>query len=117
MRFGWKGECKGSTFFFSAKFKVSSEDIPHDQPGGQPLNGLKTLVVDDNSTNRFILREMLIKHGVLVTEVKDAREGLIELKRAKNEGEPYSLLFYCMMPEMDCFEMLEQLKSETTAKS
>jgi len=77
-----------------------------------PIQGLKTLVVDDNDTNRFILKEMLTKYGVVITEIDNAREGILELEKANQEDNPYSLLLLdCMMPEMDGFEMLEKMKA------
>ncbi len=105
-------ERKGSTFFFSAILPISNGSQPASHLKGIPIQGLKTLVVDDNDTNRFILKEMLTKYGVVITEVDNAREGLLELERANQEGNPYSLLLLdCMMPEMDGFEMLEKMKA------
>jgi CheY-like chemotaxis protein len=77
------------------------------------MRGLKTLVVDDNATNRMILREMLSEWGILVTEAEGGEEGLSELRRARDAGEPYRLvLLDCRMPGMDGFQMAERMKND-----
>ncbi|MBW2084212.1 MAG: PAS domain S-box protein, partial [Deltaproteobacteria bacterium] len=71
---------QGSTFYFTASFKVQAEPKRYVQPPPVDIKGLKTLVVDDNATNRVILREMLSRWGALVTEAEDGERGLAELK-------------------------------------
>ncbi|MFC5452495.1 hybrid sensor histidine kinase/response regulator [Paenibacillus aestuarii] len=108
---------KGSTFFFRVKLVESGGQLDALPRQEQRLQGLKTLVVDDNSTNRFIVREMLIKYGLEITEAESGREGLEELKRAREAGTPYALLLVdCLMPEMSGFEMIESLQTVCTEK-
>jgi len=105
-------EGKGSTFFFTAKLPKINHIVPAPKKSANALQGLKVLIVDDNSTNRFILKKMLGKYGMLITEAEGAREGLDKLEQAVKQGEPYALLLLdCFMPEMDGFEMLEQLNN------
>lgn len=109
----------GSTFFFTANFKVGSsgavkaqEQPCSDQKGPYlwTLEGLKVLVVDDNSTNRLILGEILKSWGMKITEAESGPDGLTELERAKAAGEPYGLvLLDCRMPEMDGFQVAERI--------
>ncbi|HVA41163.1 MAG TPA: ATP-binding protein, partial [Candidatus Binataceae bacterium] len=56
------------------------------------LDGVRTLVVDDNATNRLILREMLIGNRAEVTEAASGEMALAELARARAAGHPYRLM-------------------------
>ena len=107
---------EGSTFYFTAKFRTSTE-MEVDQPRTctAPINmkGLKVLIVDDTDTNRLILNKTLSELGALVSEAENGHEGLSELKRAKELSNPYELvLLDCRMPGMDGFEMMERVRSE-----
>ncbi len=104
---------QGSTFYFTARFQVLAEPERYVQPPPVDVKGLKTLVVDDNATNRMILREMLSGWAALVSEAEDGERGLAELKRAINTDDPYQLaLIDSRMPIMDGFEVVEHLKGE-----
>ena len=56
------------------------------------LKDVKTLVIDDNTTNRLILREMLSRWGAVVTEAAGGEQGLAELLRAQQAAVPYALV-------------------------
>jgi PAS domain S-box-containing protein len=99
-------EESGSTFHFTARFGVQPA---HKHSAGAPavdLKGLNTLVIDDNATNRLILRQMLGSWGAQVTECRDGAEAVTELARALDAQSPYGLvLLDCRMPGMDGFEV------------
>ncbi|NOY65639.1 MAG: HAMP domain-containing protein, partial [Nitrospirae bacterium] len=94
-------EGKGSTFYFTAKFGLQERDLSDRQSEQMELRGVRALVVDDNATNRLILRETLLLWGIEVTEAKGGREAIVELGQAKEAGRPYDLvLIDCKMPDM-----------------
>src|SRR5215472_17610471 len=67
------------------------------------------LVVDDNSVNRIMLSRYLTRLGYQATLVENGRQALDKL-----QGEPFDLvLMDVQMPEMDGYQMLEQLKADT----
>ncbi len=105
---------KGSTFHFTARFGVAQR--PAARPGPtEParLQGLSVLVVDDNATNRLILREMLTNWGMRPTAVESGPAALTALERARAAGEPFALvLLDGMMPEMDGFTLAERIQQE-----
>ena len=69
------------------------------------------LVVDDNATNRRILEEILTKWHMKPKAVADGRAALAEMKRAAASGEPFALVLAdALMPEMDGFTLIEQIK-------
>jgi CheY-like chemotaxis protein len=75
------------------------------------IRGLRTLVVDDNETNRLILREMLVRWGARVSEAEDGPEGLAELDRGSASGDPYGLVILDKhMPGMDGFEVAARIR-------
>ncbi|MCI4626509.1 MAG: response regulator [Candidatus Magnetoovum sp. WYHC-5] len=105
----------GSTFYFSVPFEIPKEDKkPQQQVHPINIDGIRALIVDDNDTNRMILKNMLLRWGAVVTEMNDGRNGILELKRAEAAGIPYDLvLLDCRMPEMDGFHVMEKMKIES----
>jgi PAS domain S-box-containing protein len=100
----------GSAFYFTARFAVGSKLPPRGRSGPMDLEDMKTLVIDDNATNRKILREMLSRSGAVVTEAEGGEQGLSELLRAQQAGEPYSILLLDRrMPEVDGFQVAEHI--------
>ena len=68
-------------------------------------------VVDDNATNRMILRQMLSFWGLLSREVRDGESALGLMERAALEGSPYQLVILDLqMPQMNDFEVSELIK-------
>src|SRR4029453_1950774 len=71
-------------------------------------NGARLLVVDDNKVNRLLLARSLEQQGHQVTMAENGRVALDMLRR-----EPFDLLLLDIeMPEMDGFQVLEQLKAD-----
>jgi two-component system, sensor histidine kinase and response regulator len=105
----------GSTFEFVARLPiadgpgVAAEKLPY-------LRGVRVLVVDDNATNRLILRELVSAQGAEVDEASTGIEALAEAERARTEDRPYRLvLLDYRMPEMDGFQVARQLKRQAGA--
>jgi PAS domain S-box-containing protein len=100
----------GSTFYFTARFGAAREPVTEPELQSVELKGLRTLVVDDNSTNRLILAETLTGWGAFLTTAENGAQALTELVRASRAGEPYGLvLLDCRMPEMDGFLLAEHI--------
>jgi two-component system sensor histidine kinase/response regulator len=106
---------RGSTFHFTARFGRCAEDVPLQLDAD--LIHLPVLVVDDNETNRRILREMLSSWSMVPTLVDCGRQALIELLRAAAAGTPYRLaLVDAMMPEMDGFMLTAEIHKRDQLK-
>jgi PAS domain S-box-containing protein len=102
----------GSTFSFTACFGRQEVEgglrIPA-RPAS--LADMRVLIVDDNTTNRLILEEMVASWQMKPTAVESGAAALSELRRACDGGEPYPLVILDgMMPEMDGFTLAEQIK-------
>src|SRR5205085_8170140 len=99
----------GSTFHFTAQFGTARGLTTAAELQSLELRGLRTLVVDDNSTNRLILAETLTGWGALLTTAENGAQALTELMRASQAGESYGLvLLDCRMRGMDGFQVTEQ---------
>jgi PAS domain S-box-containing protein len=105
----------GSTFYFTAQFAAGSKPILRVPSGPRDLKDVKTLIIDDNATNRLILREMLSRWGAVVTEAEGGEQGLSELAQAKQADVPYSLvLLDSRMPGVDGFQVAERIVQDPT---
>ena len=105
---------RGSVFSFTVQLETS--DVL--QQGSESCSdvsfgGMRVLIVDDNSTNRLILREMTGNWNMQPTAVEGGHEALAALQDARNSNNPFSLvLLDAHMPEMDGFEVADRIRNE-----
>ena len=94
---------KGSTFWFTARLeKQTGTAEPTPSIYFRDLFDLRVLVVDDNATNRQILRHQLFAWKMQKGSAADGHEALDLLRTAAASGKPYDLALLDMqMPEMD----------------
>jgi len=99
----------GSTFHFTAMFGAAPDQLP--APTAEViLTGIRVLVVDDNPTNRRVLSETLSSWGMYPTVSGSAPEGLEQMRRAAEQGEPFALLITDVhMPGADGFEFIQSI--------
>ena len=69
-------------------------------------DGLVVLVVEDDPATRFTMRRALLGFGCRVRVAENGRRGLDDLARVR----PDLILLDLMMPEMDGFEFLAELR-------
>ena len=104
---------KGSTFTFTARFGRSYQSAFKTVTRSVDLEKLPVLVVDDNETNRGILTEMLSHWRMNPTATASGFLALVELRRAAAANDPFPLvLIDALMPEMDGFTLVEQIRRE-----
>jgi len=102
---------EGSTFHCCVQLAVQSSPTPTHDNVTVNLQGVRTLVVDDHATNRLILREILAALGAEVTDTASGHEAVAEWRRAAASARPYQLLLLdCRMPEMDGFQVAEEIR-------
>ena len=76
------------------------------------LKDLRVLIIDDNSTNRLILHEVLSAQGALVSEAHGGAEGIRVFREASRMGQDYGVVITdCHMPEVDGFAVVEALRT------
>jgi two-component system, sensor histidine kinase and response regulator len=110
---------EGSEFSFTLPFRRAPEGSVPRETGRDPtrLAGARVLVVDDNSTNRRILREFLEGEDVVVDEATSVDSGLKVLRAATGEGDPYdAVLTDIQMPDRGGMDLLEEIRTDAVLK-
>jgi len=103
-------EGQGSTFHFTAGFRVGNPPINNRPIPAIALDGVPVLVVDDNFTNRRILEELLRNWNMLPSLAESATAAQEQLEEAANLGKPFRLLLVdATMPEIDGFTLIERI--------
>jgi signal transduction histidine kinase/CheY-like chemotaxis protein/HPt (histidine-containing phosphotransfer) domain-containing protein len=104
-------EGEGSEFWFTAVFAK--------QPGHgadvvmKDIRGEHILVVDDNATNRQLIRMLLQTWECRPGEAPGAASALEELRRARDAGDPYSVAILDMqMPDVDGRQLGTAIKAD-----
>ena len=103
----------GSTFWFTIRM-APAEALPT-LPVHSPeiLRGLRALVIDDNRTNRRILREQLQSWGMLVDETENGPAGLDRIRSAANTATPYRVVILDMqMPDMSGLDVARAVSND-----
>ncbi len=105
---------EGSTFHFTAKFGMADESLQHARQQTELVADLSVLIVDDNSTNRRILKEMVLNWGMRPVVASNAREALQQLNEAQACGQPIRLLLSDVnMPEADGFQLARWIREDS----
>lgn len=79
-------------------------------PAGQPLAGLRILVVEDNLLNQQVARELLAHAGAEIEVAGDGEQGIECVRRA---AVPYSaILMDLQMPKMDGYTATRVLRQD-----
>jgi signal transduction histidine kinase/CheY-like chemotaxis protein len=102
---------RGSQFHFVVPLSpCANPPEPSVMISGDRLRDVRVLIVDDNATNRRILREMLRHWEMKTHDVESGQQALAELLSAKTAGEPYQLILTDMhMPNMDGFGLIDKI--------
>ncbi|GLQ33097.1 hypothetical protein GCM10007876_35760 [Litoribrevibacter albus] len=100
---------KGSQFNFSLNLQPSDQILPNLPT--VDLENIHVLVVDDNATNRLVLKEQLENWGALVVQTANAREALECLEQHSPEYFQVAILDM-HMPNMNGADLGQKIKSD-----
>ena len=85
-------EGKGSTFWFTAILEKQLLAGGRQRPTNrQRLQNAKVLIVDDNATNRSLVRGFLSSWGGRVEESTDGNAALAVLRQAADKAQPFQI--------------------------
>jgi CheY-like chemotaxis protein len=91
----------GSTFWFTLPLREAKREL--ELPvAARPQRLVKTLIVDDETSNRELLEGILRVWGVQFESVDGAEAALLTLEQAERDGEPFELVIADQnMPDTD----------------
>ena len=103
----------GSIFWFTARFEKQPNTSVVDVACAQDLRAARILVVDDNATNRRIVRLQLKSWDIASDEASSAEEALLVMRREYDAGHPFDLVVLDMqMPSVDGLQLARNIKSD-----
>jgi CheY-like chemotaxis protein/nitrogen-specific signal transduction histidine kinase len=93
---------EGSRFYFTLPLPGAAALPAVPQHPAADLTGVRVLVVDDNLTNRRVVRDLLAGWGVRAHSAPDAGSALAVLREAAEAGDPFTVALLDMhMPDLD----------------
>jgi PAS domain S-box-containing protein len=102
---------EGSTFHFTAWLR-KSEDRTAQRIKPASLAGVRAMVVDDNETNRQILREQLESVEMGVTALSEGPRALKTIADQQAKAAPVQIAIIDLdIPEMDGFEIAQRIRA------
>jgi light-regulated signal transduction histidine kinase (bacteriophytochrome)/CheY-like chemotaxis protein len=105
----------GATFWFTAQLEKQTHQAKAALPLTRDRSRMRVLVVDDNQTNRQILRSQIGAWKMQVGSAASGVEALDRLRAAAEESLPYDFaLLDVQMPGMDGFSLAEVIKDDPT---
>jgi CheY-like chemotaxis protein len=106
---------KGSTFWFTTQLEKQTGEAETRRVSAHDQVHMRVLVVDDNHTNRQILRKQVVAWKMQVGSAASGDEALQGLRSAVGDGRPYDVaLLDVQMPEMDGFTLALAIKADRT---
>jgi CheY-like chemotaxis protein len=102
---------KGSTFWFTARLGKGAA-APRQSLLRSDLQGRRVLIIDDNSSARAVLSNMLTNIAFVADEAGSGEEGIEMVRRAAKASEPYEIIFVdWQMPSLDGIEASKRILS------
>jgi PAS domain S-box-containing protein len=106
-------EGEGSEFWFTVALEKQPAGSRVEVIIPEDIRGARVLFVDDNATNRLVLRELLRSWGCRFEEASDGPEALARLGQARAEGDPFRVALLDMqMPGMDGRTLGDKIKAD-----
>ena len=107
----------GSRFHFTLVLPGATAAFPTGQQQPADLDGVRVLIVDDNATNRTVVRDLLLIWGMRAHAVADASAALAALREAVHTGDRFDVALLDMrMPDIDGLELARMITTDALIK-
>lgn len=107
----------GSTFSFAIRLAPAPALVPETAPP-LAINGCRILIVDDNETNRLIVREHLRRFGASLDEATNGLDALRAIEEAQQQHAPFSLIILDYhMPGMSGLDLAEAIRARPESRA
>jgi signal transduction histidine kinase/DNA-binding response OmpR family regulator len=104
---------QGSTFWFNAIFEKQPMKFGPKKREMEDIRGVRILVVDDNATNRLVLKKQLLSWHCRHDEACNALTALEKMRAAVLANDPFVIAILDMqMPEMDGEMLGQKIKAD-----
>ena len=111
-------EGKGSNFTFTIQLKRDTAHSEERISLPTDLYGMRSLVVDDNSTQIYVIENILQGFGMRTSSAQSADQAMEELQHGLQIDDPYRIVFLdWLMPEKNGLELARELKSHRFFKN
>lgn len=101
---------KGSTFQIEIPLSFDTTAVVEHLDSKIDVRGIRVLVVDDNATNRRILKDMLTKWGMNPVTTSGAASALTAITDANEENDSFRLVISDVnMPDMDGLDLAKAI--------
>ena len=111
-------EGKGSNFWFTAVFEKQRERSGKREMLPGDIRNKYILIVDDNATNRHVLREQLKSWDCRFDEASNGKEALKKMQQGIDDNRPFDLAILDMqMPGMDGETLGKIIKQDSDLKN
>jgi PAS domain S-box-containing protein len=108
----------GSQFWFTCVLDIQSNSTSLKKRTRAVLDGTRVLIVDDVSTNRYLLHTILKKRNCICVDVENGESALLQLVQAAANNLPFQIaLIDYSMPDMDGEMLCKAIKSDPSVSS
>jgi len=107
---------RGSRFHFTVMARQSHDAPPIKPARAADLAGLRALIVDDNTTSRRLLADMLRQRGISPAEAGGGPQAIARLSAADHSAQAFDLLLVdANLPETEGVTLVEEIRQHASA--
>ncbi len=112
------GVDEGSCFRFTVDLRQGKQPAVQDRSHAMDVSDVSVVVVDDNETNRRILKQILNNWGMDVVTAESGPQAIERLESEVSNGRKHPILISDVhMPEMDGFMLAEKIRAHLCFKT